>query len=461
MVDPKKKQEKFELRPVQYRALGRVMALLKNGPRVLLVWPTGSGKTFVTAAVIDELAEKSDRKRFHVLWLDPSPDLYYKQMRDLDAAGYEFGPKVEIELMSYSKITMRGSKVDIAPDLVILDEAHRVGAEKWGAAVENLGVMYPSVPMFGNTATRVRGDGVDIGKFFFNDNVAEDVTIAGAWKSGDFDLTKPKYVRALYDKYSVLERLNEAIEADRLKQDAAVQAYRDCAKRIRSAANAKDVVQAHIPKPDGRYAVFCPSVDDVEQAVVDTRDWFDWPGVSLRQYKLTYREPNPRSILEAFERDDTPGVCKVIYSVNMLSEGYHCDFDGIIMCRCTKSSTLYTQLVGRVIKWVSAGDGEKVIIDLVDNISNISAGGGSERGETLSPRKPREKRDIEDLLPTELDMEFTIVDEVLPLVGGDNVFETAITGGKTTKETPEEILDRFISMSRPISERDGGEGDSE
>lgn len=46
----------------------------------------------------------------------------------------------------------------LKPDIIILDEMHRVGAEKWGERVQSLLKLYPNAKVLGMTATPDRND---------------------------------------------------------------------------------------------------------------------------------------------------------------------------------------------------------------------------------------------------------------------------------------------------------------
>lgn len=62
---------------------------------------------------------------------------------------------------------------------------------------------------------------------------------------------------------------------------------------------------------------------------------------------------------------------KLMFSVNMLNEGYHLpDIDGVVMMRPTKSPTVYMQQMGRALA-IGNSSNRPVIIDLVDNFDSI------------------------------------------------------------------------------------------
>lgn len=50
-------------------------------------------------------------------------------------------------MITYAKLmTMSGEEIkDLAPDLVICDELHRLGAEKWSEGFDRLCKAYPAV----------------------------------------------------------------------------------------------------------------------------------------------------------------------------------------------------------------------------------------------------------------------------------------------------------------------------
>lgn len=74
--------------------------------------------------------------------------------------------------------------------------------------------------------------------------------------------------------------------------------------------------------------------------------------------------------IKKFEKENDNGKLKLLFSVNMLNEGYHLEnLDGVIMMRPTHSPTLYYQQLGRALS--VGNDKQPIVIDLVNNIDTI------------------------------------------------------------------------------------------
>lgn len=148
------------LRPYQARAIDAVRkAYLEGARRILLVAPTGAGKTRMMA----EIALGAVRKGGRVLWVTHRVELVEQASAALEALGIACGvilagrdptPDAVVQVCSVQTLTARGE----APDdvsVICLDEAHHATAGTWRAIVE----AYPGIRMvIGATATPERGD---------------------------------------------------------------------------------------------------------------------------------------------------------------------------------------------------------------------------------------------------------------------------------------------------------------
>ena len=148
-------------------AYQKVMKAFETADRTCVVHPTGTGKSFLIAAV----SESFER----VLILGPN-DFVLNQVRSVMTwhNGAEF--------MTYTWLNFHGA--DKEYDLICLDEFHRAGATEWGDAVNDLLTEQTGAKVFGTTATPIRHlDGErDMAEELFGGNVASEITL------GDTDL---------------------------------------------------------------------------------------------------------------------------------------------------------------------------------------------------------------------------------------------------------------------------------
>lgn len=133
----------MKLRDYQTRAVNKTREHWSNGTlRVLVVSPTGSGKTVMGVA----LAQGQQ-----ALWLAHRAEL-------VDQARKRLPPSVQVATVQ--TLAARGNRPEA--NLLILDEAHHYRADQWSAVVEH----YRTARVLGLTATPQRSDGRPLGDMF-------------------------------------------------------------------------------------------------------------------------------------------------------------------------------------------------------------------------------------------------------------------------------------------------------
>lgn len=157
----------MELRPYQRDAIARVVEAWRRGRRkVLLVSPTGSGKTIMGM----ELVQVALRHRRRVLWLAHRNELL-AQAHDVlwQGTGVEPGvtgpgadtlPGALLRVATVQTLASRGHRPEA--DLVVWDEAHHHVAAEWGKVARD----YAHAHGFGLTATPERSDGRPLADLF-------------------------------------------------------------------------------------------------------------------------------------------------------------------------------------------------------------------------------------------------------------------------------------------------------
>lgn len=158
-----------ELRPYQVQAIESMRAEFRRGKRaVLLVSPTGSGKTVLIAEISRLHLEKGGR----VLVVCHRAELITQTVAKLGAASVErigviaAGRDVDSEApcLVASVQTLRSRLGSLPPGvtLLILDEAHHFPAGEWS----RIPGAYPEAKCVGLTATPERADGTPLGDIF-------------------------------------------------------------------------------------------------------------------------------------------------------------------------------------------------------------------------------------------------------------------------------------------------------
>src|SRR6266513_1070127 len=149
-----------ELRPYQSDVIARIWSAIEDAKRrILLVAPTGSGKTVIAAELIRDAVAQGKR----VLFLVHRRELVSQSARKLYDAGIDpgiilaGGPEMRlaqpVQVASIPTLharAIRGSKIDLPEaDLVVVDEAHHARARTW----ERVIAAYPKAVIIGLTAT--------------------------------------------------------------------------------------------------------------------------------------------------------------------------------------------------------------------------------------------------------------------------------------------------------------------
>lgn len=338
-------------------AYNKVMEAFGTKDKVCIVHSTGTGKGYIAA----EVAKNFKR----VLIVVPNEYIQY-HLEKLVSKNVRF--------TFYHSMLSKDFVMPHNLDLIILDEFHRAGAEKWGEKVRELLINNPKAKVFGTTATEIRylDNGRDMAEELFDGNVVSRITLKDAWTDGILPI--PVYVTGLYD----LEPSCRAFEgmvanSIRLNENARVEAL----KRVNSirmdfryADGVSEIIKKHFPKKAKRVLVFCDKIKNIPSFELKCMKWFFDAGIMVsKTYTANVSNPNSLDDVKEFTEDEN-GV-KIMFSVNMLNEGIHVEgVDVVILLRSTKSRIVHLQQIGRC--FAAKKDVQPVILDLVDNLYSSS-----------------------------------------------------------------------------------------
>jgi superfamily II DNA or RNA helicase len=175
------------LRDYQTRAVESARACFRAGSRaVLLVAPTGSGKTIIGA----EIARLHHGKRGQVVWLAHRIELVKQAVEKLQRAGISdvgciaadggFNESAPVVVCSIQTLLARPEARPQA-SLLIADEAHHYVSAEWSKLMAH----YQGQPVVGLTATPQRADGTALGAMF--DSLVEVATVAELVAAGHLE----------------------------------------------------------------------------------------------------------------------------------------------------------------------------------------------------------------------------------------------------------------------------------
>ena len=341
----------IQLRPYQQQAQDAFFDALPEHSRQLIVLPTGAGKTVVFGSIA---------RRFHEHVNPDDPILVIAHRSELlDQAADKMqlvwpgaltgriqASKNEQlgEVLLASTQTLVAGRQIRRPGLIIWDEAHHVRAEGAMNVLERLGVFEPGgPPLLGVTATPSRSDRTELGDVF--EHLTYERTILQMIMDGYLaDVRGVKVsvpglhlgaIRTTGGDYNAKD-LSYVMNADETL-DAVLEA-----------------VQAHAAQR--KCLVFAVDVKHAKALA----DRFNQAGMASAAVDGGMPSEERASILHAFATNQL----RVLVNCQILTEGYdQPDVDAVVIARPTRSSSLYTQMVGRALR-LHPNKTDALILDL-------------------------------------------------------------------------------------------------
>ncbi len=317
------------LRSYQELAIAQVRGAFAQHSKVLLVMPTGSGKT----VVFSEICRLANEKGNSVLILVHRRELLKQASDKLSKAGVEHGiiaagfdsSDHPVQVASVQTLARRLQTVSIDPALLIIDEAHHAVAGSWDKIIGH----FADAKIIGVTATPARLDGRGLGTHF--STLVSGPSVAQLTKLGFLSQHRVFAPPVIADLSNVRTRagdyasdqLSAAMDRPTVTGDA-VSHYRQLA--------------------DGLPAIaFCCSIAHATSVCAS----FNAAG---------YRAKLVTGNMPMEERDEAilglaDGRTQVLCSVDVVSEGTDVPaVSAAILLRPTQSEALYLQQVGRILR---------------------------------------------------------------------------------------------------------------
>jgi DNA repair protein RadD len=339
------------LRPFQLELIEKVAQAIAAGQRkLLIVAPTGSGKTVMAAEHIHRARTRGQR----VLFLAHRREIIDQTSRRLTEHGMPLGvhgiilagrdrdlrPQARIQVASIDTLHHRHRRgaIELPPaDVVIFDEAHRVR----GRTREAMMRKYPDAVWLGLTATPCRGDGRGLGNIFDvlieAPQTAELITLGTLVPAKVFAPVYRDVARGVATSQGdyVISALSKRMNTDELVGDIVTEWL------------------VHGPnRPTVAFSV------DVAHAV-HIRDRFRQAGIAAEYVSGETPLSERQQILAAL----VSGTIRVVANCMVLTEGWDCPPVGcIILGRPTKQLGLYRQMAGRGLR-PAPGKSDCVFLD--------------------------------------------------------------------------------------------------
>ena len=371
----------------QQDAYKAVTNSLKAGNRATVVIPTGCGKSFISLQLMEDNREKN------ILFI--APTIAIKNQMYKYIAKYVVGeaPTEErterqiaeehfpnLKIMLYPTLLRMDNEMleKLKPDIIIMDELHRTGADKWGPKVNTLLDMYSEAKVLGLTATPDRMDDKNVVDDLFEGNISYELTLVEAIKRGI--VKPPKYVKCDYELRDMLVGIAEQIKEcdDKETRERLEEKLDKMRKIVDQAEGIPELFAKNMTKKDGKYIVFCKDKEHMKQMMEEAKKWFAEIDSKPEMYYVY--SGNDKSLvnqdgenkhsneqqIKRFEESKSNHL-KLLFSIDMLNEGLHVeDISGVIMLRPTDSRIIYLQQLGRALSSDKTRE-QTIVFDLVNN----------------------------------------------------------------------------------------------
>lgn len=348
----------------------RIRSAYRSGAkRVLLVRPTGSGKTIIFSYVTSNATQKMQQTLIlaHRVELVEQISAALKQFdvpHGYIAAGYPYNRNMPVHVASVQTLVRRFDSVP-TPTFIVCDEAHHmVGGNTWGKVAKQ----YPAARILGVTATPRRASGEGLGEVFDRMVIGPSVReLIDTGYLSEFKIYGPPTV----DTSGLHVRAGEFVQAEVGRVMDKPSVFGDAIAHYRKLADGKPAV------------AFCYSVEHSKATAKAFRD----AGYRFEHIDGGTNNEIRKSIVEDFRLGRIQGLC----SCDLISEGF--DAPGIevgILLRPTASEGLYLQQVGRCLRVSS----NKRLALVIDHVGNATRHGlpDEDRDWSLEGKKKREKK---------------------------------------------------------------------
>jgi DNA repair protein RadD len=338
--------ERAHLRPYQIETVATFERRVAGGcKRIIVVAPTGGGKTLIGAAIIQAAVENWKR----VLVVTHRREIIIQTSAKLQVQGVRHGivlagvsprPLEPVQIASVQTLVRRAIRTDkmLLPlaDLLVIDECHHAPATTYRKIID----AYPNAVLLGLTATPCRGDGRGLGGIF--QMIIETPQVGALIEQGYLVKTRVyapvdpnlKGVRVQAGDYAE-SQLAERMDVPKLIGDICVH-WHKFGERRKTVAFAVNVSHS-----------------------IHIRDEFIRSGVRAEHIDGS----TPKAERDAILARLASGEIELVTNCMVLTEGWDLPEVGCaILARPTKKMGLYRQMIGRVLR-PADGKHDAIILD--------------------------------------------------------------------------------------------------
>jgi DNA repair protein RadD len=318
------------LRPYQNDAIAAIRArIAARIRRVLLVMPTGGGKTVVAAEMIRSAVARGKRVLFTAHRKELIDQTFEKLCRFGVSAGVLMGADARrddywpVQIASIQTLARRLDRLPPA-DVVFVDEAHHAISNSYRDVVER----YPNAVIIGLTATPWRLGKLTLAELF------EELVLAAT----------PAELMAIgslvpYDAYAY-----DSPDLHEIPTVAGEYNQKQLAVACNTQILVGSVVREYLTHGQGRRGILFPVDVEHSKGLIDE---FQRAGVTAAHLDCHTPKRERERILAALHSGET----RIVASVGVLTEGFDCPAVEVIMvARPTQSLSLHLQMLGRGLR---------------------------------------------------------------------------------------------------------------
>lgn len=425
---------------------------LKSNQVATLNRATGTGKSFIGL----KYAYENRNKR--ILIIAPTYPILDQwtedHMEDLGISRSEF---TKLDTMIYANLLKINNMDKLAAeyDIIILDEYHRCGSQKWGKKVRELKeavLKYQNKKIIGLTATEIRYldkernmkdilfDGVEASRLSLADAILQGILPAPYYVSFDFETLE------IID--SLLKRINSGLPYYCEEKKAILTRLVQIKEQLVRELFEDKGVRNYINKGE-KYLAFSSTKEDIKTDRQKIARIFANTPYQEFSVHSGYTKEHNKIELEKF-RNGKSDLASILYSIAILNEGVHVkDVSGIFMFRKTTSPIIYFQQLGRLLSFSRRKD-RVYVFDYAGNLKNHRViynlySEVCERAKELIKSDPKNKSRYESILEN-----FKIVDKSTEILEKIKEYSDKYSKEQLIKmrlESDMNLLDKGSSLS--------------
>lgn len=334
------------LRPYQEESIKAINSEWQQGrSKTLLSLPTGTGKTVVFSQIAKQTSDKNERTLIlaHRYELLSQAQDKLKKFTGLDSAleKAEYHALDQDELITVASVQtlINDTRLNQFPSdyfkTIIVDEAHHVMADSYQKVLNH----FNTCNVLGVSATPSRSDKKELGQYF--DSLAYEYTLPQAIRDGYLVPLKALTIPLKIDVSGVKQSQGDYQLGD---LGSALEPYLE-----QIADELAEVCK------DRKTLVFLPLIETSKKFchLLNVR--------GLKAAEVNGESPDREQILLDFRT----GKYQILCNSMLLTEGYDDpSIDCIVPLRCTKVSSLFTQMIGRGTR-LNEGKKDCLIVDFL------------------------------------------------------------------------------------------------